>query len=57
MISLLIGIVVIGFVCWLLITLIPLPEPFPKVIVALACLMVLLMVLGYFGYGPGVRLK
>jgi len=59
MISLLVTIVIIGFVVWLLTALIPMPEPFPKVIVAVACIVVLLMVLNAFGLwsGPGLRLR
>ena len=53
MISLLVTIVVIGFICWLLVTLIPMPAPFPKVIVAVACIVVLLLVLRAFGLWNG----
>ncbi len=53
MISLLVTVVIIGFVCWLLVTLVPLPEPFPRIVIAIACIIVLLMVLRAFGIWDG----
>ncbi len=54
MITLLVSIVLVAFVCWLVITLVPMPDPFPRVVVAVACIIALLMVLRAFGVGPAL---
>ncbi len=43
--TIILTIAVVGFVVWLIVTLIPMPEPFPKVIIALACFALLIYLL------------
>ena len=58
MITLLVYLAIIGLVAWLLITLIPMPEPFPKVIIAAACLIALIILLNAFALDlPVPRLR
>ncbi len=54
MISLILTVVLIGFVAWLLVTLVPMPAPFPRVVIAIACVLALLAVLNAFGVGPAI---
>lgn len=49
--SLIIAIVVLGFLCWLLITYVPMPAPFPALVIVVAVLMILGLVLGTGGLG------
>ncbi len=49
------SIAVLGFIVWALTTLVPMPAPFKSVIYGLACLLLLIIVLGVFGFGPGVQ--
>lgn len=48
LVSLLLVLVVVGFICWL-ITLIPMPPPFPKVITGVIILFLVLWLLQQFG--------
>lgn len=57
MIELIVTVAIIGFVAWLFTTLVPLPEPFPRVIIAVACIAVLLVVLQAFGISTGLNLR
>lgn len=44
-----IGIAIIAFICYVLVVLVPMPEPFPKIIIAAAVILVLLWLLNSFG--------
>lgn len=44
-------IVVLGFLCWLLITYVPMPAPFPALVVVVAVLIVLALLFGGGGLG------
>jgi hypothetical protein len=60
MIALILMIAAAGFLCWLILTLVPLPEPFPKILVAVVCVCLLLYLLQAFGVSTGfprMRLK
>lgn len=50
MLHLILLIAVIGFVVWLVIHLVPMPSPFPQIIIAVACLAVLYLVLSAIGF-------
>ena len=52
MISLFITLVLIGFILWLVLTFVPLAEPFPRVITVVAGIIALFIILGFFF--PGV---
>ncbi len=56
LISLLVAIVIVGFVVWL-ITLIPMPEPFHKVIIGVVVLFLVLFVLQSLGVLTGMNLR
>ncbi len=56
-ISLILLLAVAGFVCWLVLTVIPMPEPFPRVIVGVVLLLVVLYVLQALGVLPGHALR
>lgn len=57
LISLIIVLALAGFVCWL-IQQIPMPQPFPKIIVGVVCLFVVLWILQSFGLvGTNLRLR
>lgn len=49
MIQALVVLVVVGFVLWLILTYVPMPEPFKKVIVAVVVLFLALWLLSAFG--------
>lgn len=49
MIQALVVLVVVGFVLYLLLTYIPMPEPFKKIIIAIAVLLLCLWLLSLFG--------
>ncbi len=58
MFTLILTIAALGFIAWLLVTLIPMPAPYPRIIIALSCIIVLLLVLQAFGLvGPMPRLR
>ncbi len=58
MVTLILTIAAIGFIAWLLVTLIPMPAPYPRIIIGISCLIVLLLVLQAFGLvGPMPRLR
>lgn len=48
--SLIIAIVVLGFLCWLLITYVPMPQPFPALVIVVAVLIILGLLLGGGGF-------
>jgi hypothetical protein len=50
MLEVLVALVVIGFLLWLVLTYIPMPDPFKKVIIAVAVLFLVLLVLRMFGF-------
>jgi hypothetical protein len=52
MISLLILIAVIGLFTWAIVTFIPMPAPFPKIIIAIAVIFCILIALKAFGVLP-----
>ena len=58
LLELIIILALVGFVAWIVLQLIPMPAPFPKIIVAVACLLALLIVLRAIGFDlpvPRVR--
>lgn len=59
LLSLIVTIAVVGFICWLILQ-IPMPQPFHKVIIAVVCVALVLWVLQQFGITTGfssVRLR
>ena len=60
-IVLIITLAVIGFLMWLLLTYVPMPEPFKKIIVVIVVFAVVLWLLYGFGLlgggGPVIRVK
>jgi hypothetical protein len=51
---------VIGFLLWLLLTYVPMPKPFPQIIVGIAVVAVILWLLSAFGLlggGPVIRTR
>jgi hypothetical protein len=48
-VALFVFICVIGVVCWLITTYVPMPEPFPKLIILAGVLIVILLLLQAFG--------
>jgi hypothetical protein len=49
MLTLLVWIALIGLLCWLLIKLVPMPDPFPKIVIAVGIVLAVLLVLRAFG--------
>lgn len=49
--GLIFAIVVLGFLCWLLITYVPMPAPFPALVIIVAVLIILGMVFSTGGFG------
>ncbi len=54
LISLIVAIALTGFICWLVLQ-IPMPAPFPKVIIAIVCVFLILFLLQEFGLITGFR--
>ncbi len=52
MFSLLIAVALIGLVAWVLVTFVPLPAPFPKIVIGLAVVFALLVLCKAFGVLP-----
>jgi hypothetical protein len=50
MIDLILVLALIGFGTWLLVTLVPMAEPFPRLVIAFACFVAFLLILRAFGY-------
>lgn len=44
--GLIVAIVVLGFLCWLLVTYVPMPAPFPALVIVVAVLLLLGMLFG-----------
>ena len=58
LIALIVTLAVVGLIVWLVVTYIPMPEPFKTVIVAVAVLVLLLWVLQQLGVvGPSVSFR
>lgn len=55
LIQLVVLLAVVGLVLWLVITYIPMPEPFRKVIIAVVVIVLALYLLSLFGIGSGIR--
>jgi hypothetical protein len=51
MLSLILTLAVIGFVTWLIVTYIPMPEPFGKVIIVIVVVLLIIYVLRVLGVG------
>lgn len=49
MLELLLTVAIIGFVVWLITTYVPMPAPFPTIIIVIAGIIVLVMALRAFG--------
>jgi len=59
-ITLILTLAVIGFLLWLLLTYVPMPQPFPKIIVGVAVVAVILWLLygfGLLGAGPKLNFR
>lgn len=54
-IPILITIAIAGFIVWLVLQ-IPMPEPFPKIIIAVVCVVLVLWILQLFGVDTGLPL-
>ena len=53
--SLLVALAVLGFVVWILVTFVPMPEPYKRLVLGVAILIVVILVLRWtFGIGTGV---
>jgi hypothetical protein len=52
MIELLITLAVIGLIAWLIVAFVPLPAPFPKIIIGVAVAIAALIILRAFGIIP-----
>ncbi len=50
MIELVLGVAVFAFVIWLVVTFIPMPAPFPQVIVVIAAVFLILYLARLFGF-------
>lgn len=50
MVSLILMLAVVGFLVWLIITYIPMPDVFKKVIIAIVVILLILYVLNVFGF-------
>ena len=57
LIGLLILLVVCGFCCWLVLTYIPMPQPFKAVIVAVVVLVLVVFLLQQFGLLSGAPMR
>jgi amino acid transporter len=49
LVSLVLMLAVVGLFCWLIVTYIPMPAPFQKIIIAVVVIAVILYLLSYFG--------
>lgn len=54
-IHLIIVLAVIGFALWILLTYVPMPDPFKKVIIAIVALALILVVLEFVGVDTGLN--
>jgi hypothetical protein len=54
-ISAMLGIALIGVVCWILIAFVPMPEPFPKLVIGAGVILTLLWLLRAFGVFQGFK--
>ena len=50
MISLILGLALVGFLLWLIITYIPMPEPFGKVLIVVVVVILILYLIKMFGF-------
>ncbi len=59
MIQLMLTLAIVGFVLWLLLTYVPMPDPFKKLLVVLVVVCVIVWLMGVFGVAdvPVPRLK
>jgi len=51
MITLILTLALVGFIVWLIITYIPMPDPFKKVIIVIVVIILILYVLNVLGIG------
>ncbi len=51
MITLILSLALVGFLCWLIITYIPMPDPVQKVIIVIVVIVMILYVLRMLGVG------
>lgn len=49
MIALILGIALLGLIVWLIVTYIPMPDPFRRIIIVVAAIIVILYLAYYFG--------
>jgi hypothetical protein len=56
MITLLLYVALIGLICWAIVKFIPMPEPFPKIIIGVGALIAILLVLQAFGVHTGLSI-
>lgn len=48
-ISAMIGVAVIGLICWVIVTFVPMPDPIPRIVIGVAVVGTLLWLLKVFG--------
>ena len=53
LITIILALVVLGFLCWLLFRFVPMASPFREIILFVICLAVVLWLLSYFGIWHG----
>jgi hypothetical protein len=56
MVSVLLTLIVIGVLCWLVVTYIPMADPFKKIFIAVAVILTVLWLLSLFGLFGAVTL-
>lgn len=49
MITLILGLALVGFVCWLLLTYVPMPDPIKKLIIVIVVVCIILYLMSAFG--------
>lgn len=52
MLEILLTVAVVGLLVWLVTKFVPMPEPFPQIIIAVAAIGTVLWILGYLGLIP-----
>ncbi len=51
MITLILSLALVGFLVWLIITYVPMPEPFKKAIIVIVVVLLVLYILNLLGFG------
>lgn len=56
LISIIITLAVFGFIAWLILTYIPMPQPIKQIVVVIMVIVLILFLLQLIGIGPGIRI-